>query len=313
MSIRITAYNRGPDPADLHILPQLFFRNTWSWSKDRPEKIPHMHQETDGVVNAWHDTLGTTRLYCTPSPAPAAPAKGGVVLVDGPSVVPELLFTENETNFERLYNGKNRTPYVKDAFHDHIIPSHRPKEPEPERDASQGLETKKSPAISLRSLPGDSTDPMSPQNISQRMKENGDGTEEISEELRDCNFVSQEHEPPQHENGNGSSSAHVEPPPRPTSGTGARRFVNPEKIGTKAGAHYHFTNVPGKGGCVVVRLKMTPSTPEEDPSILDEEMYDDTIEERRIDADEFYGRIARNSVSDDLRNIMRQALSGMLW
>jgi hypothetical protein len=58
---------------------------------------------------------------------------------------------------------------------------------------------------------------------------------------------------------------------------------------------------------------MTPSTPEEDPSILDEEMYDDTIEERRIDADEFYGRIARNSVSDDLRNIMRQALSGMLW
>lgn len=100
MSIRITAYNRGPDPADLHILPQLFFRNTWSWLKEIPEDCPKMRQEADGVINAQHSTLGTTRLYCTPSPAPAAPAKGGVVLVDGPSVVPELLFTENETNFQ---------------------------------------------------------------------------------------------------------------------------------------------------------------------------------------------------------------------
>jgi hypothetical protein len=100
ISIRITAYNRGPDPADLHILPQLFFRNTWSWNKELPPKMPSMHQEADGVIQAQHETLGATRLYCTPSPAPAAPAKGGVVLVDGPSVVPDLLFTENETNFE---------------------------------------------------------------------------------------------------------------------------------------------------------------------------------------------------------------------
>ncbi len=100
MSIRITAYNRGPDPADLHILPQLFFRNTWSWYKDLPEAIPSLRQDTDGVIEATHATLGKTRLYCTPSPAPAAPAKGGVVLVDGPSVVPELLFTENDTNFQ---------------------------------------------------------------------------------------------------------------------------------------------------------------------------------------------------------------------
>ena len=48
-------------------------------------------------------------------------------------------------------------------------------------------------------------------------------------------------------------------------------------------------------------------------AILDEELFDDNIEERRVDADEFYGCIARNSVSDDLQNIMRQALSGMLW
>jgi hypothetical protein len=178
------------------------------------------------------------------------------------------------------------------------------------------MKSPKSPAVSLRSLPGDSTDPLSPQNRTQRMKENGgDGVEEITEELRDAEFVSQTHEPPQHSGGSApeNGAPHVAPPPRPTAASGARRFVNPDKTGTKAAAHYHFTNVPGKGGCVVVRLKMTPSTPEEDPSILDEEMYDDTIEERRIDADEFYGRIARNSVSDDLRNIMRQALSGMLW
>lgn len=58
---------------------------------------------------------------------------------------------------------------------------------------------------------------------------------------------------------------------------------------------------------------MTAATPDEDPAILDEELFDDNIEERRVDADEFYGCIARNSVSDDLQNIMRQALSGMLW
>lgn len=105
----------------------------------------------------------------------------------------------------------------------------------------------------------------------------------------------------------------VPPPPRPVSGHGGRQFVNPDKTGTKAGAHYVFNAVPGKGGCVVVRLKMTPNTPEEDPSILDEELFDDTIEDRRVDADEFYERIARGALSDDLRNVMRQALSGMMW
>lgn len=59
-----------------------------------------MRMEADGVIQATEKDIGSTRLYCTPSPAPAAPAKGGVVLVDGPSVVPDLLFTENETNYE---------------------------------------------------------------------------------------------------------------------------------------------------------------------------------------------------------------------
>lgn len=105
----------------------------------------------------------------------------------------------------------------------------------------------------------------------------------------------------------------VEAPPRPVAGHGGRQFVNPDKTGTKSAAHYIFNGVPGRGGCVVVRLKMTSATMEEDPSILDEELFDDTIEDRRVDADEFYGGITKNSVSEDLKNIMRQALSGMLW
>lgn len=99
ISIRITAYNRGPEPADLHIIPQLWFRNTWSWPKDEPVR-PKMSETAEGTIQVDHETLGRTHLYCSPSPAPAAPADGGVVLVDGPSVVPELLFTENDTNFE---------------------------------------------------------------------------------------------------------------------------------------------------------------------------------------------------------------------
>lgn len=59
-----------------------------------------MSQTDDGTVKVEHKEMQTTHLYCTPSPAPAAPAGGGVVLVDGPSVVPELMFTDNDTNFE---------------------------------------------------------------------------------------------------------------------------------------------------------------------------------------------------------------------
>jgi hypothetical protein len=65
-----------------------------------PKDRPNMRQSSEGTIEVNHSTLGRTHLYCTPSPAPAAPARGGVVMVDGPSIVPDLLFTENETNFE---------------------------------------------------------------------------------------------------------------------------------------------------------------------------------------------------------------------
>ena len=193
-----------------------------------------------------------------------------------------------------MYGGKNRTPYVKDAFHDHIVPSHRPKEPESEKGQEEGLPIKKTPTSSPLAF-----------------KEGSLPKHTISEEEAASNGHGVEPEDGQYSDT--ASINTVEPPPRPTAKSGGRQFVNPDKTGTKAGAHYEFKGVPGKGGCVVVRLKMTAATPEEDPAILDEELFDDNIEERRVDADEFYGCIARNSVSDDLQNIMRQALSGMLW
>lgn len=282
VSIRITAYNRGPDPADLHIIPQLWFRNTWSWPLVEPER-PRLSQPADGVIKVEHQEMATTHLYCTPSPAPAAPAGGGVVLVDGPSVVPELLFTENDTNFERLYGGKNKTPFVKDAFHDHIVKSHRPEEPEDVPNLS---------ALSMKS-PSAKTPALPP----HYKRAEVDGS-----------------------NDNGNQSDHQdgpeqrpEPAPRPINARGGRQFVNPEKTGTKSGAHYSFTDVPARGGCVVVRLKMTAKGVEEDEAIEDEEVFDDALDDRRTDADEFYARLASGPISEDLRNVMRQALSGMLW
>jgi len=101
--VRITAVNRGPDAATLHVLPTLWFRNTWSWGKDL--RRPHVRASTNlpSVIAAEleHWKYGKRWLLCAGKP--------------------QLLFTENETNFARLFNGRNRTPYVKDAFHEYVI------------------------------------------------------------------------------------------------------------------------------------------------------------------------------------------------
>ncbi|KAF8151404.1 Six-hairpin glycosidase-like protein, partial [Crassisporium funariophilum] len=83
--------------------------------------------------------------------------------------------------------------------------------------------------------------------------------------------------------------------------------------GTKSAAHYTFNNVPGHGGCAVVRLKLTPSRIGKDLSLEDEIVFDDAVEERRQEVDEFYGALVLGPISDDLKQIMRQALGGMLW
>jgi len=102
--IRITAYNRGPEAAPLHLLPTLWFRNTWSWDHGakRPNLIRGRSAGRTAVVAAEHPDLPRSyRLHCEGDP--------------------ELLFTENETNHRRLYGVENGHPFVKDAFHEYLV------------------------------------------------------------------------------------------------------------------------------------------------------------------------------------------------
>jgi mannosylglycerate hydrolase MGH1-like protein len=101
--IKITAVNRGPEAATLRLLPSLWFRNTWSWGKDLRRPSVQRATSIAGSVSAEleHWRYGKRWLLCAGEP--------------------ELLFTQNETNFARLFNGKNRTPHVKDAFHEYLI------------------------------------------------------------------------------------------------------------------------------------------------------------------------------------------------
>jgi len=104
--IQIDVTNRGPDTAPCWVLPTLWFRNTWSWGypdgpmgevSDRPE----IHAADPSTLIADHPVLGTYRLA-----------------VEGAD---ELIFTENETNGDRLFGWSLDTPYVKDSFHRYIV------------------------------------------------------------------------------------------------------------------------------------------------------------------------------------------------
>jgi len=108
--IRLTVANRGDEPATLHLLPTLWFRNSWSWgcTHDGCEIKPRMQASGDKETIADHGSLGRFRFYCDQ---------------DVHGVSPKLLFTENESNAERLFGVKNETPYVKDAFHRYVIES----------------------------------------------------------------------------------------------------------------------------------------------------------------------------------------------
>ncbi len=81
------------------MLPTLWFRNTWSWAADEPK--PMLQQLANGAIKASHPHLGDLMLYC-----------------EGAS---ELLFTENESNANRLWGTPNPSPYVKDAFHRYVV------------------------------------------------------------------------------------------------------------------------------------------------------------------------------------------------
>lgn len=101
--IQITATNRGPDSATLHLLPTIWFRNTWTWGRDRSEK-PQLHGVPNaacGIIELHHHYYQQRRLYCDGSPM--------------------LLFAENNTNNRRLYNAANSTPYVKDSINEYLV------------------------------------------------------------------------------------------------------------------------------------------------------------------------------------------------
>jgi hypothetical protein len=112
--IQISATNRGSEPAPLHILPTLWFRNTWAWGRD--DRRPHVRiadcgLRNDGahgtapaqyaVLRTEHHALGEHWLACEGTPA--------------------LLFTENDSNAQRLWGVANRTPYVKDGINEAVV------------------------------------------------------------------------------------------------------------------------------------------------------------------------------------------------
>lgn len=114
ISFRITAYNRSKAPAPLHIIPQMFFRNTWSWNLESEidREKPVMYAETDNIVRFKHYKLGERRIIFAPSPGYEGSEN---------DIEPKLLFCDNETNFNKLYRVENKSNYCKDGFHDYIV------------------------------------------------------------------------------------------------------------------------------------------------------------------------------------------------
>jgi hypothetical protein len=104
--IKITIFNRGAEDAPLHVLPTLWFRNTWAWSPGTQKPVLRQITARKGmrVVAATHADLGE-RWLCVEGDVP-------------------LLFTENETNNSRIYGTANTSPYVKDGINDYVIHSH---------------------------------------------------------------------------------------------------------------------------------------------------------------------------------------------
>ena len=189
--IQISATNRGREPAELHLLPTLWYRNTWSWGTSGGERpaLRAVHGRST-TIEAHHGSLGTRWLHCD----------GG----------PDLLFTENETNCERLWGVANAGPYVKDGINDYVV-------------------------------------------------------------------------------------------------SGRADAVNPKLEGTKAAARYRMVIAPG--ATTTVRLRLTDVSPTGDAFTE----FERDAARRREEADEFYATIIPAHLSADARNVMRQALAGLLW
>src|SRR5882757_7040237 len=100
--IRITVENRGPEVGNLRLLPTIWFRNIWSWKAGEPRPELHSAKTTSNqVIELNHPQMDSRWLHCEGSP--------------------ELLFTENDTNVQRLFGLQNPTPYVKDGINDYVV------------------------------------------------------------------------------------------------------------------------------------------------------------------------------------------------
>jgi Glycosyl hydrolase family 63 C-terminal domain len=101
--IRITTANRAGEPSEIVILPTLWFRNTWMWGclHEGCTLKPRIWRDDCGRIQTEHEALQPMYFFC--------------------DATDEFLFTENETNFQRLYGVQNNSPYVRDSFHDYIV------------------------------------------------------------------------------------------------------------------------------------------------------------------------------------------------
>src|SRR5690349_15903640 len=108
IAIRITVANRGSEDATIHLLPTLWFRNTWTWGRQGEgyTERPELRRAGPAHIQADHPMLGRYELH-----ADRAGADG----------LPAALFAENETDFAQLYGAVNPTPFVKDAFHRAVV------------------------------------------------------------------------------------------------------------------------------------------------------------------------------------------------
>ncbi|MBI3819975.1 MAG: glucosidase [Planctomycetes bacterium] len=106
--IKITIANRGPDAAAIHMLPTIWFRNTWSWgcATEGCGIKPKIRKSSAERVDAVHDELGTLHFDAAPG---------------GDGALPKWLFTDNVTNTQRLFGAPGAEPFVKDAFHDFVV------------------------------------------------------------------------------------------------------------------------------------------------------------------------------------------------
>jgi hypothetical protein len=189
--IQISVANRGPQAAPLDLLPTLWFRNTWGWWPEQPKpSLRRWPSETAVAIKATHIELGDFVLQCDANPS--------------------LIFTENDTDNERIFSTRNPTRYVKDAFNSYVV-------------------------------------------------------------------------------------------------SGRQEVVNPNQTGTKGAAHYQMNIHAGE--TAVVRLRLTNAVLR-DPFGGE---FGQIIEQRRREADTFYRALTPVGVGEDAANVMRQALSGMLW